>query len=310
MLRPDDRWRLPGAASLALFALITACKRPAEPAPLETSAASASVASAPPPVPPPSSDASGAPSPAPCRVMRVTGTVRRPDGVAVATQDALDGRSWLDIEPRAELVLRHGASARELSLHGPGRFLPCRSGLEQVLVARGTLRSSQGTGVRPGAELWVATPFGALRYADANLEVEVERSSMRLTVRGGHAFTEAAERLRGVRDGRVRGPDGRAGAHGRPDAAALVRACEQAATTARESAEKLLGAKAGQLGELAAAQLRTRRLARARCLVAEAGSETQEDPVTRARLGDQLEQAEALWQGIPTQPAQRSQPGP
>jgi hypothetical protein len=240
--------------------------------------------------------------------MRVTGKVELTGGASVATQDGLDGRSWLDLGPRAELVLRHGASARELSLHGPGRFLPCRSGLEQVLVAQGTLRSSLGTGVRPGAEVWLATPFAAIRYADADLELIVEPGSLRLTVRAGYASAEAADKLRGARDGRVSGPEGRAHATGRPDAEALVRACELAATSARDSAEQLLRAKAGKLGELAAAQLRIRRAARARCLVAEASAQALENPASRSRLGDQLQRAEALWQGIPTLPDERPQP--
>jgi hypothetical protein len=241
--------------------------------------------------------------------MRVTGSVRTESGRALATQSGLDGREWLELGNQSELVVRHGASARELSLHGPGRFLPCRSGLEQVLIATGTLHSSPGTGVRPGAEVWVATPFGALRYADANIELAVEQSGLRVLLRGGQAFTEAAEGLRGDQAGRLVGPNGRASARGKPNASALVSACERAARAAEHSARQLLGAKSGELGQLAATQLRARRVARGHCLVAEASVAQLEDAATKSRLGDQVEKLEALWQGIPTPASEGQAPG-
>jgi hypothetical protein len=242
--------------------------------------------------------------------MRVTGSVRSESGTELASQSALEGRQWLELAKGAELVVRHGASARELSLRGPGRVLPCRSGLEQVLVASGTLHSSPGTGVRPGAEVWVATPFGALRYADADLELSADKSGLRVKVRGGQVYTEGAQGLLGVKDGRLAGPNGRASASGKPDASALVSSCERAATAASESAKQLLAAKPKELGELAASQLRARRAARGHCLVAEAGVGQLEDSAAKARLGDQLRKFEALWQAIPTQGPKQATPQP
>lgn len=241
--------------------------------------------------------------------MRVTGSVRGERGQALATQSPLDEREWLDLAERSELVVRYGLSARELSLHGPGRFLPCRSGLEQVLVAVGTLRSSPGTGVRPGAEVWVGTPFGALRYADSDLELSVTRTGLELMVHGGQVFAEAAKGLKSGPDGRIAGPKGRGSVRARPDAPALTLACERAARAAESSAERLLSAKPPELGQLAAEQMRARRAARGQCLVAEASVAQVQDPAARSRLGDQLRAFEALWQGIPARSAQGSNPG-
>jgi hypothetical protein len=226
----------------------------------------------------------------------------------LVTQSGVNGREWLELGDESELVLRHGESARELSLQGPGRFLPCRAGLEQVLIASGKLQSSPGTGVRPGAEVWVATPFGALRYADANIEVAVERTSLQVRVRGGQAFIEAAEGLQGAKEGRLTGPNGRASANGKLNAEGLVSACERAARAAEDSGRQLLGAKPGELGKLAAAQVRSRREARGRCLVAAAGVAQLEDPAAKARLGDQLSAHEKLWRGIPTPSGDAPQP--
>jgi hypothetical protein len=313
-------WERPERLLVALVVSFTlgaalGCQRKQPPAPSDASVSLAPSASA---LPSPVSASAAAATAsatarelqkAPCRAMRVTGTVRTEHGQELATQSALDGREWLDIGARSELVVRHGASARELSLHGPGRFLPCRSGLEQVLIGEGTLRSSPGTGVRPGAEVWVATPFGALRYADADLELVVTRLSLELKVRGGQAFAEAAAALKGPPDGHVKGPQGRASVRERPDASALVLACERAARAAESSAQRLLSAKPAELGQLAAAQLRSRRDARGHCLVAEASAAQLQDPAARSRLGDQLRDLEVLWQGIPVRSAEGTSPG-
>jgi hypothetical protein len=230
--------------------------------------------------------------------------VRTEDGKALATQDDLDGARWLELDKGSEVVVRHGVSARELSLFGPGRAWPCRFGQEQVLLAEGKLESSPGTGVRPGAEVWVATPFGSLRYADAKLQLTSSRDGLQLVVRSGQAFTESIDGVRAARDdGQVTGPNGRATVRGRPDPEAAVKSCEHAAQLASESAQQVLKAKPEELGKLAAAQLRTRRLARGRCLAAEASVAGLADPVKKARLGDQVQRADAQWQGVPAAPS-------
>jgi hypothetical protein len=221
----------------------------------------------------------------------------------LATESDLDGAEWLELGKGSELVLRHGVSARELSIFGPGRVWPCRFGQEQVLLVEGKLESSAGTGVRPGAEVWVATPFGSLRYADANLQLTSNREGLELRVRSGQAFVESIDGVRGAReDGRVTGPNGRATLRAQPDPEASVRACERAAKLALESAQQVLQAKAEELGKLAAAQLRARRLARGRCLSAEVSVAWLTDPEKKTRLGDQVQRADAQWQGVPAAP--------
>ncbi len=83
-----------------------------------------------------------------CRAIQVKGDVRSAAG-PIALLMPLDGRTWVTLGEGAELALRHGVSAREFEVRGPGRFLPCRGGLEQVLVSEGRVKSSSGTGVRP-----------------------------------------------------------------------------------------------------------------------------------------------------------------
>jgi hypothetical protein len=311
------------AVALALSALPSACSKSAAPTPSEGSAQPAPIAapSAANPRPSPPASAAAAvslgngedPAPtaaAPCRALRVTGDVRTDDGKAIATQSDLDGAHWLELGKASELVVRHAVSAREMSLFGPGRAFPCRFGQEQVLLAEGKFESSQGTGVRPGAEVWIATPFGSVRYADADLQLTTRREGLELAVRGGQAFAESMDGLRGARDGQIAGPKGRATVRGAPDAEAAVRACERAADAAADSAKLLLQAKPAELGELAAAQLRTRRVARGRCLAAETSVAGLSDPATKSRLGDLVQRAATRWQGVPTQPVGSRTKGP
>lgn len=283
-------------------------EREGAPAPSQVSSAVVPAASAAVPAP---STADAPPEPAPCRALRVTGSVRTAEGKLLAKHSELDGTSWLELEKGAELVVRHGVSARELSLFGPGRALPCRFGQEQILLIDGRLESSQGTGVRPGAEVWVATPFGSIRYADAKLTLSSQRDGLQLSVRSGQAFAESVEGLRGAGEGgQVTGPSGRASLRARNDPAATVQGCERAAHAASDSAQQLFRAEPAELGKLAAAQLRTRRLARGRCLAAQTAVASLTDPEEKARLGDQVQRADALWQGVPAPPGKAGLQGP
>ncbi len=66
--------------------------------------------------------------------------------------------------PGASISLRHTQTTREFKLIGPASVLPCRAGSEQLLLAAGQLTTSANLGVRPGAEVLIATPQGTIRY--------------------------------------------------------------------------------------------------------------------------------------------------
>lgn len=244
---------------------------------------------------PPKSSAAAL-APAPCRVLQVTGRARAGDGAELVALGGLDGKSWLELEANTKLSVRHGATAREFALVGPGRFLACRSGLEQVLIAEGGFESSPGAGVRPGAEMWVATPFAALRYADGSAAIRADRGATHVRVSSGRITVESTgENSRSLT---LSAPSEK---HW-PSAvapAARLKTCETAAGAAKTSADAVLSAANTELGKLAAAQLASRRRARAECLIAEAAIERVRDPGEKARLRDQLERANRAWQGVP-----------
>ena len=57
-----------------------------------------------------------------CRAIQVKGDVQSAAG-PIALLMPLDGRTWVTLGEGAELALRHGISAREFEVRGPGRFL-------------------------------------------------------------------------------------------------------------------------------------------------------------------------------------------
>lgn len=216
----------------------------------------------------------------------------------------LAGTSWLELDADARVVVRHGPSSREFELTGPGRVLPCRAGLEQVLIARGKFESSTGAGVRPGAEMWVVTPFAALRYGDAAVALRVERNALVARLQSGRLSSEAEL---GPTSHSELGPP--SGAHSgallekrwtrQASPVERVKRCEAVAREARGRAEQVLTA-TSDLGTHAAEQLESRRRARAECLVAETMLDSVREPGDKSRLSDQLRAANELWQGIPT----------
>jgi hypothetical protein len=243
--------------------------------------------------------ASAAPKPPPCRAIRVKGDARTELG-PVVTMTPLDGRAWLTLADGADVVVRHGVSSREFSLLGPGRFQPCRGGTEAVLVSGGRVKSSSGTGLRPGAEFSIATPLGYLSYGDADLESTVEPTRWQIDVRRGDATTVAVPGASGLPAGPISGPNGHASVSGTPDPLALVANCEHAAREAAEGAERVLSAPdRAALGKVAALQLGARRKARGACASAEASLDREQDAVRKSRLKDQIIAAERLWRTIP-----------
>ena len=92
-------------------------------------------------------------------MVSVSGGATR-QGRPLRVGDTVDGTP-LELAAGARLHLVHGASARAWSLEGPARLLPCEAGAEELVLARGTLRAEPGSGVRPGAEVWIGTPYGA-----------------------------------------------------------------------------------------------------------------------------------------------------
>jgi hypothetical protein len=239
-----------------------------------------------------------------CRALAVTG-LATVDGAPLAIAALLDGAHWVELEPGASVALRHTQTSREFKLIGPGHALPCRDGSEQILLADGQLTTSANLGVRPGAEVLIATPGGVVHYGDAALDLAFGTKGLRVRVKQGEAWVEPEERgqpkfknpVRSGTEARLPGTQ--------PKAQSLVEACQSAAETAAGSARRVLGGEGAggsdslSLGARAAAHMRERSKARTACAIAAAAAFAERDPANRQSLSASIVHADELWQSVP-----------
>lgn len=237
-----------------------------------------------------------------CRALTVTG-LATVEGVPLTTAALLDGAHWVELAAGSSVALRHTQTSREFRLIGPGHALPCRDGSEQILLADGQLSTSANLGVRPGAEVLIATPEGVVHYGDAALDLELGKNGLRLRVKQGEAFLEPEERGKPPFKNPVRSGTQARLAKTLPKAQSLVEACQSAARTAEGSAHRVLsGEGAGgsdSLGARAAAHMRERSKARTACAIAAAAAFTETDPAIRQSLSAAVAHADELWQSVP-----------
>lgn len=276
--------------------LLLSCSKGPAPTPSPPASASGSVlasASAAPsvePAPPPR-----APEPA-CRALRVEGDAKL-GAATLASGALLDGTDWVRLAQGASLTLKHVASGREISLSGPALFRPCRRGREQVLLARGNVQGGSGMGVRPGAEVLVATPIALVHYADADFSLALDDKKLSLQVRAGQVEVDGAAKP--VKSP-LHGKDKLTLLLGRPDAAQLLVTCQEAAQAAQASAMRVASPTSAEpLGKRAQAHVIVREQARTRCAIAEASIGLVADPGVSAGLWADAARAEDLWTAIP-----------
>lgn len=246
-----------------------------------------------------------------CRVVSVSGTAQR-DGTPLRAGDTLDGQQPVELGAGSMLHLVHTLSARQWTLAGPALAFACQRGAEELVLARGTLRTDAGSGVRPGAEVWVGTPFGSLRYSDARAELQVTPEALRVQISSGSVWLsplggEAAERE--LSGGTSTYP---ARPFRLPSDEATAR-CESAARAAEALAAALLSPSSEPLGARAREHVRARQRAHASCssalaalLAGDAGGVGGARDEHAQAGYSALAQADRRWRGVP----ERSSPAP
>jgi len=240
-----------------------------------------------------------------CRALVVSG-LAIVDGVPLQTSALLDGKHWVELSAGSSLALRHTLTSREFRLIGPGHALPCRDGAEQILLADGQLTTSANLGVRPGAEVLIATPEGVVHYGDAALDLELGSKGLRVRVKQGEAWVEPEARGKPAFKNPVR-----SGAEVRlsstpTNAQALVDTCQSAAQSAENSAQRVVGGEGSgandSLGARAAAHMRERSKARTACAIAAAAAFGERDPAISQSLSAAIARADQRWQRVPHVP--------
>jgi hypothetical protein len=249
--------------------------------------------------------------------MSVTGLAVR-SGANVRVGDKWNDREPVELGEGAALRLMHTVSTRQWTLAGPARLVACADGGEELVLARGTLRTEPAAGVRPGAEVWVGTPFGSVRYADARAEVAVGATALDVRVSLGTLWFAP---LGDQASARGESPKERplteamlsfAARSYRASPERAIARCGEAATLARARAQTLLAASAEPLGTRAAEHVRARQRARSACSSAFAALLAEDtDPAAdghhQARFAE-LGRYDVMWRGVPDPPLAAQRP--
>jgi hypothetical protein len=234
-----------------------------------------------------------------CRALTVNGDATTSFGTALHPGASLDRTGWLDLTAGTSIAVKNATTAREVVLRGPAHVLPCDHGEERFLLSSGGIETSTWAGARPGAEVLVATPLGAIRYGDAKLEIAVDADSLSVAANIGEAWVLPAGA--GAREEKV--TTGKTlkkrGVH--PDVKAIVVECEKRAADAETLARAVLvpGHGAAPLGVRASEHVRARQAARATCAIAAAAVVTAKTPAERDELGKRVSYADARWRSVP-----------
>jgi hypothetical protein len=221
---------------------------------------------------------------------------------------------WLDLQSGARLTARHPRSTRETTFSGPGRVRSCVGHGEEAWIGSGRFESVSSSGERPGAEEWVVTPFGVVRYASARVAMDVTATHTEIKVTSGVAYAWTSEHASPVTpldvapvnkpsipDGWTRLADTRevtfsSKSPAKPEEAAraAIRVCADAAKTSRDLASAVAGPDAS-LAQVAPRHVIARHVARAACDVALLRVELLPPSSVRDGFRAELKEADADW---------------
>jgi hypothetical protein len=283
------------------------CQPDKGPPPGASASASPPASTAPPP-----GLASHAPHEAPkpklaCRVIALDGSaqVETPGLEAGTTPLLLQGiaqpETWIDLAKGTRVVAKDPRTTRETTFRGPARVRICVGFSEESWLASGTFASAAGAGETPGAEEWVVTPAGVVRYTAAQLSVEARPHETEVTLDNGTAFAWEADTgdAGHLEEGWLRLPTGKsklAATHG--DLAAAMERCKTLAASARSLAAVVMAPGAGADASTITQQVTARREARAACGVATLRVNAL--PATEAApLLHLVAEANTAWSGLP-----------
>ncbi len=263
-----------------------------------------------------------------CRAASLVGPVHLAslDGAPLEAGVGLLGESadvpeddWLILDPGSRVTAKHPRSTRETTFVGPGRVRSCVGYGEEAWLVEGKFVSTGSSGERPGAEEWVVTPVGVVRYGSAKLEVTVTAATpaapgkVEVAVSSGAAYAWTAGGASPVRppevlppgfpnipDGwtRLEGPrsitlTGKAGSADQLAEGAAER-CATEARAARDVAVAVANPDGG-LAHNATKHVIARHLARASCAVADLVLATLPAGALRTKLDAEVKEADATW---------------
>lgn len=250
--------------------------------------------------------------------MRVDGNVSL-EGKAIAQGALTEGQAWITLGKGDRVDLQHTASARQWTVIGPARLRACPKGDEALWLAYGEVKAGSGSGMRPGAQVSVATPLGNVVWGDTKLTLKVSKDSATVDVETGTALLVPAlgSQLKGKAEIQAKQQGSLKGsADTGKRALALVEACEKDAEESARLAQEVLAPAAaapstapsasasvatrGNLGARARNHAEARGRARQICAAAWAGvGSSDSESLDLRSLEKRLEAADAKWRAVP-----------
>lgn len=231
------------------------------------------------------------PSVLPCRAIAVLGKVNDLDGGASLSLGGQLPDSVFSLDEGAKMTVKNPQSGREVTFDGAATVRTCVANDPEHWLLKGGFSAIPGSGEKPGAEEWLITPFGIVRWSSAMVKVRIEKDRATVRVTSGAVSIYAPKPMT---------PD--AGAltasawidsnantpvdlvsPGPPKA--LVDACASLAKTARELGTQVVTPDAN-LAEVAPKHIEARQKARAACALARASSWSDKALAIRAEAAD------------------------
>lgn len=243
-----------------------------------------------------------------CRVVTLDGDahIETPGADGATTpllrQELAPPEDWIDLAAGSRVVARDPRTTRETTFRGPARVRVCAGFTEESWLASGSFQSSLGAGESPGAEEWVVTPSGVVRYTAADVSVEVTPHGAEATLSSGVAFawaTDSGDAGTALEEGWRRLPPGKTHlAAADVSVSAAVARCAGLAASAHSLAAEVMAPGGAADGATITRQVTTRRVARAACAVAtmrvSALPQAEAAPLLRP-----VADANSAWSGVP-----------
>jgi len=265
--------------------------------------------------------------------MAIPGTPLGAGASATVTESSdIPDDMWIQLTKDSKLTTRHPRSTRETGFIGPGRVRSCVNHAEEAWVAEGKFASVIGSGERPGAEEWIMTPVGVVRYGSAKLEITVTpatgsagaKADVKLWSGTAYAWTgdqtgPVKPEIHSARAAAV--PDGwlaldgdrtvsfsqKGGAKPEEAAKAAVDRCAEEATKTKALA-RAVAAPDASLSDVAPRHVVARRIARAACGVGLVRVGQLPTSPVRDALYAMLAQADKDWKGLRTREPEGPKP--